>query len=56
MLGATDAEKSSTMINSLDTASLELVVLKLSNHAWAYQEVKKSITTELGNTETVAIR
>ena len=56
MLGATDAEKSSTMINSLDTASLKHVVPKLHNCALTYPEVKEAITAEFGNPETIATR
>ena len=41
------------MINSLDTASLGLVVAKLPNCAWTYQEIKEAITAEFGNPETV---
>ena len=54
MEGASDYEKASTVINCLDTASLDLVMPHLPRVKWTYLQAKTAITKEFGNLKSIA--
>ena len=56
MLGATDADKSSTIINCLDAASVELVIHYLPACHWTIKKVKDAIVKEFGHPKTIATK
>ena len=56
MEGASDYEKASTVINCLDTASIDLVMPHLPSVKWTYLQAKTAITKEFGNSESIATR
>ena len=53
MLGATDSEKSSSIINCLDAASVELVIPYLPACHWIFKKVKDAIVKEFGHPKTI---
>ena len=51
---ASDYEKASTVINCLDTASIDLVMPHLPSFKWTYLQAKTAITKEFGNSKGIA--
>ena len=54
MEGASDYEKASSVINCLDTASIDLVMQHLTSVKWTYLQAKTAIIEESGNSESIA--
>lgn len=56
MIGATDTEMSSTIINCLDTKSIDKIMLHLPGHCWMYNMAKQAIVKEFGNSDVLVAR
>ena len=54
MEGASDYEKASTVINCLDTASIDFFMPHLPSVKWTYLQAKTAITKEFGNSKSIA--
>ena len=56
MSKASNADKATTVVNCLDTASIELVMPHFTTNHWTFKEAKDAIITEFGNAEQIATK
>ena len=56
MSKASNADKATTVVNCLYTASIELVMPHFTTNHWTFNEAKDAIITEFGNAEQVATK